>query len=505
MSLRSYLWRLLAVSVALAGGCSSHQATQAPADTYTTAAEPPKPDAPSDLEARLGAVVSAYADRELFSGTVLVARGGDVVFANSYGMADVARNLENNPQLIYRIGSVSKQFTAALVLQLVEQSVLDVDAAISTYLPDYPRPQGDQITLRMLLSHTSGIPNYTALPIYLEAMLEAEPPEAFMAKFTALPLEFEPGSTFRYSNSGYYVLGVILERVTGKDLPTLLRTRLFEPLKLNDTRYDGPQITGERRAKGYTWDEDRHTPEQGVDPSKIFAAGMLRSTAHDLLQWTLALHAGTPFRDPETRRAMTELPSGKDSNYQFGLGLVTLDLADEKLVGVGHGGGLEGFQSSLLHLPAKKLTVVVLCNSGEDVGVLADALVATAVGAPPDPPLIPLSREFARLTKAKGLPAAEAWIAEVTSTGSARLSVDPKRLMALGSRYLTRSRVEEAVAVFGLGVQVSPDSADAHEGLGDALRANHDETGALTHYRRALELAPDNEKLSAKVAELSPN
>ncbi len=457
---------------------------------------------PVGLDERLDAVTSFYAQRDLFSGTVLVASGDDIVFTRAYGKADVSQDIDNDLDTIYRIGSVAKQFTAAIALRMVEAGTLDIEAPITTYLPDYPRPQGDRITLHMLLSHTSGIPSYTALPMYQHNKARPEPPQQFIEKFASLDLEFEPGSRFQYSNSGYYLLGVILERVAGRDLATLLRTELLDPLELHDTGYDDAPLAGQRRARGYTWNGETHEPETPVDPSKIFAAGMMYSTAKDLLRWTRALHAGTPFREADTHLAMTELPAGKDSNYQFGLGIVTRDIAGRSRVGAGHGGGLEGFQSSVVYIPDEQWTVVVLCNSGDEVGPLADSLMSTLAGGPPDPPVVPLSREFGRLVRERGLAAAQAWLREISSSGAVRLSVDAQALNELGDLYLSRDEGDHAVAVFEIVVEVFPQSAAAFGRLGEALLATNDEARALQNFDKALELDPSNEDVAAVVQRL---
>lgn len=188
--------------------------------------------------AEFDAYLQAHYETSRFMGAAIVVQDGEIVFANSYGMANLEHQVPNAVSTKFRIGSITKQFTAAAILQLQDRGLLDVQAPVATYLPDYPN--GDRITIHHLLTHTAGIPNLTSFPDYLEWMKQSTTLDNLVARFQDLPLEFEPGEQFRYSNSGYTLLTQIIEQISGKSYADYLQTQLFAPLGLENTGYEHP-------------------------------------------------------------------------------------------------------------------------------------------------------------------------------------------------------------------------------------------------------------------------
>src|SRR5262245_9087803 len=206
----------------------------------------------SDAVDRLDALLARYQELGLFNGAVLVADGGKVVIKKGYGLANMEWGIANAPDTKFRLGSITKQFTATLVMQLVEQGRIDLSAPVRRYLPDYPAATGDKVTIHHLLNHTSGIVGYTETPGFGATARNPYAPAKFAdEKFAKLELLFEPGAKFSYSNSGYFLLGVILERVTGQPYEKLLRDRIFTPVGMNDSGYDSTQPLLPKRAAGY--------------------------------------------------------------------------------------------------------------------------------------------------------------------------------------------------------------------------------------------------------------
>ena len=197
------------------------------------------------------AVVAQQAKVSGFSGSALVARGSKTLYRGSAGSANMESRAPNRPSTKYRIGSLTKQFTAALVMQLVDAGELDLDAAVTRYLEDYRADTGDRITLRHLLTHSSGLPNYTDDPDLRVSMRQATTVVAFVASACSGDLEFEPGTAVKYCNSGYFLLGAILEEVTGQRYDTLLRARILDPLDLTGTGYDRHRAVIVGRARGH--------------------------------------------------------------------------------------------------------------------------------------------------------------------------------------------------------------------------------------------------------------
>jgi len=339
------------------------------------------------LHARLDSVVSAAIGAGEFSGVVLVADHGRVVYERAAGEANREWHVPNTIDTRFRIASTTKQFTAALVLRLVEDGLLRLDARVADYLPDYPRPQGERVTLRQLLTHTAGLPDYPRLPgFYEREATRSHTTAELLALFDSLPLAAESGARWSYSNSDYVVLGAIVERVTGQRYADALRARLLDPLGLRDTGYDDAEPIVERRAAGYVRTKDGLVNAPYIDPSTVFAAGMLHSTAHDLLRWATLLREGRVFRDPASAREMfaahaeTGLPLG---GYGYGVFVGTQTLGGRPVRVIQHGGTINGFTAGFWRMPDDDRVVVVLDNTmSEHTPALAAALAATLYRAP---------------------------------------------------------------------------------------------------------------------------
>jgi D-alanyl-D-alanine carboxypeptidase len=302
-----------------------------------------------------------------------------VILAKGYGLADVGLSVPVGADSIFRIGSVTKQFTAAAVMRLVEAGKVSLDATVQTYVPEFPEKQWP-VTVRHLLTHTSGVWSYTEDEKFMQrdASLELTPAE-LIATFADRPLEFEPGTKFRYSNSAYYLLGAVIEKASGKPYASYVRDELFEPLGLSRTRYESNAEIIPGRAQGYTLREGRLANDRAIGPDVPGAAGSLLSTASDLVRWEIALTGGKVVK-PESYVQMATgavLADGKGTGYGFGLRVDDWEGRRR----VSHGGGIFGFASVLLTLPDDGLTVAVLSNSDSvNPGNVADTVARQALG-----------------------------------------------------------------------------------------------------------------------------
>ena len=296
--------------------------------------------------------------------SVAVARGEEILYSKAYGFADLEFAVAADEETMFRIGSVTKQFTAAAVLKLAEAGKLSVDDPLTRFLPDYPTHErdGHEITLRHLLTHTAGVPNYTdSGPKWMDVVARELTHEQMLALWQDQPLEFAPGERWRYSNSGYYLLGIVIEKASGMSYADYLRTEFFEPLQLARTRYDSNEEVLLNRAQGYAFGDGKFWNDRLIGMSQPGAAGALISTARDLVRWQLALVSGRVVK-PESYEEMTLpflLNSGAETTYGMGLSF-------EKLSGrtcVSHGGGIFGFNSMLSYFPEAKLSIAVISNS----------------------------------------------------------------------------------------------------------------------------------------------
>ena len=310
------------------------------------------PAAAQDPE-RMDQVIRHAVDSGEFSGSVLVARGGEVLLDRGYGLANREWNIPNDGETRHRLASVSKQFTAVSVLVLVQQGRVDLDAPIKTYLTDAPAAW-DAITVRQLLNHTSGVPNFTAFDDYQALKTLPTTVEGLIARFRDRPLDFPPGTRWAYSNSAYVLATAIVERVSGRTYADFVVENLFQPLGMADSGYDRHATILARRASGYTSGPDGVVNADYVDMSVPQGAGALYSTTHDLLKWQQGLFGGRLLGPA----AMAELTRPGLNNYA--LGVFVRPSGDA--LRISHSGGIEGFNTHLAHDGASGATVVVLGN-----------------------------------------------------------------------------------------------------------------------------------------------
>ncbi|MBI5364862.1 MAG: serine hydrolase [Planctomycetes bacterium] len=344
----------------------------------------PAPGDGKKLEADVDRVVAGFLEKKGAVGmSVAIARKGEVVLAKGYGFADLEFHAKCDAETCFRIGSVTKQFTAALVMRYVEWKQLGLDDDLSKYVPDFPL-QGKHVTIRQLLNHTSGIPSYTDIG---EAWERVWPLELEHAELLALvkdkPFDFEPGTKWAYDNTGYYLLGMVLEKVGGKPYEDLVEEHIAKPLGLARTRRDSNVDLVENRAQGYTF---RPGPgggtfanDQPYGTNQPGAAGFLLSTARDLVTWQVGLTSGKTVSKESFALMSTPavLPDGKDTGYGFGLGVGEFEGRKR----ISHGGGIFGFNSMLAWYPDDDLHIAVISN-GETLssGKVADELVWAALG-----------------------------------------------------------------------------------------------------------------------------
>lgn len=312
--------------------------------------------------------------------SVTVARGDGLVLAKGYGYADLEHRVPAGEATLFRIASVTKQYTAAAIVRLAEQGRLGLDDELTQHV-DFP-VQGRAITLRHLLQHTSGLKNYTDLTAHQRPTAGDVSPEEVLADVRGLPLEFEPGTAWAYSNTGYHLLGMVIEKVSGVPYATCLQREFFGPLGLARTRYDDESELIPGRARGYRLLDGRTANAGYINMDVPYASGGLLASAGDLVAWQLAL-AGGRVVSPGSYREMTTpatLADGTPTDYGFGLRVRDLD--GHRCVT--HSGGVNGFNSVLSHYPDDGLSVAVISNSDSiPAGPLAVQIAREALGIAP--------------------------------------------------------------------------------------------------------------------------
>ena len=338
------------------------------------------PESRARIEFATDAFAQTMLDERQTPGLVIgVARGGEPLVIRGYGLANLEHGVPVSENTVFRIGSVTKQFTAAAILLLAEEGRLTLDDTLDAYFPDFPR--ASEVTIRQLLQHTSGIANYTSREGFMADTAPLAHDSARMVAYMAAapqPYDFDPGTGWSYSNSGYMFLDYIAEAAAGQPLADVLQERIFAPLGMDDTRMDSEAEIVAGRAQGYDAAPDApsgFTNAPHLSLSVAAGAGAIRSTARDLLVWTHALLSGDvlseeslalmlePARlnDGSLASSALESPPAALSGMDYGLGIMTGERHGHRFIG--HGGSIPGFNASLIHYPDEDVTIVLLVNT----------------------------------------------------------------------------------------------------------------------------------------------
>ena len=315
------------------------------------------PASSQSIHEKLDSLLTAYEKQSSFNGSVLVAQKGVVIFEKGYGYKNKKAHQLNDGNTIFQIGSITKQFTSAIILQLREKNKLSLQDKLSKYIPDYPN--GDQITIENLLTHTSGVYNYTNDADFMrKESIKPIRRDSLIALFKNKPLDFKPGEKFNYSNSGYILLGYIIEKLTGKSYFQVIREYIFQPLHMDHSGFDFGGLTGADKAIGSVPPEP-DLPAAIVDSSVSFSAGAIYTTVGDLYKWDRALYSGKIINQASLQKAFTPHLA------KYGYGWM-MDSAYGKKI-VEHGGGITGFVSFILRVPEDETCIIILDNAPSQV------------------------------------------------------------------------------------------------------------------------------------------
>ena len=343
-----------------------------------------------DTSARLDTLISAYSKLYRLNGAVLVAKNGAILLNKGYGYRNDSGKVLNNEQTIFQLGSITKQFTSAVILKLQEEKKLAVSDKISKYFPNYPK--GDSITIQQLLSHTSGIYNYTNDQNFMaNEITKPANREKIMALFQDKPFDFSPGSAWNYSNSGYSLLGYIIEAVTKKPYEQAVRKYIFTPLHMTHSGFDFTHLKSKDKAIGYfKLNAKESMPAPIVDSTVSFSAGAIYSTTGDLYLWHKGLENNMVLSKMEQEAAYTPVKN----NYGYGWGIDSIEGKRR----VGHGGGIPGFITNISRVPEDDVCIVLLSNaSSEAINDITKSIYAILYGKeyelPKERPVIMLPAE----------------------------------------------------------------------------------------------------------------
>ncbi len=445
--------------------------------------------------AQLDELIGKYTEYDQFNGSVLVAEHGKIIYKKGFGLANMEWNISNQSDTKHRLGSITKQFTSMLIMQLVQQGKLKLAIPISTYLPDYPKANGDKITIHHLLTHTSGIPNYTDFPHFFKVKgRNPYSPSEFIRYFADSTLEFKPGEKFAYSNSGYFVLGVIIEKVTGKSYQQVLQENILTPLKMNNTGFDHHETILMKRASGYEKKGSDYINADYLDMSIPYAAGSLYSTVEDLYLWDQALYTNQLLQKQYMDLLFTKHISDDGGFYGYGWGIGTSRIGNTKdsVAIITHNGGINGFNTLIARVPSDKNLIVLLNNTGgAPLNKMSTAIMGILYGKTYNMPKKSLANLLLKEMKENGISSGLEQYSKLKK--SEIYTVDESEMNSAGYQLLQSGKVKEAIELFKINVEAFPKSGNVYDSLGEAYLKDGNKELAIVNYKKSVELDPRND------------
>lgn len=451
---------------------------------------------------RIDSLMRVLVDRTQFSGTVLVAEKGEVIYHKAFGLANREWNVPATVDTRYKHASLSKPLTALLILQLAEERKLSLDDPLVKHLPEYKVAGAEKITLRQVLSHTPGIPNYHAIPAFDSIVnKQSRTLEQFVDLFMNMPLLFEPGTGRQYSNLGYSALALVAQRVAGSPYTELRKKKVFAPAGMVDSFTEDEPRVMPRMASGYINAFTSYEREKFRDPSSVIGAGNITSTTMDLFRFDRALREGKLL----SARAQEEWIRPVREGHGLGWMMMHYPVPGQDSVTVAyHDGGNAGFATVMYRFIENDRCIVVLSNTAfYDIYGVAGRIGRILYARPVPPVPRSLVMEFARVMGTDGTEADTKFFRE--HRHDPEYALDGERFNVLGYQFLWRDRVNDAVRIFELNVEAFPEAANAYDCLGEGYMKQGRNELAIKNYKRSLDLDPNNANAKVMLTKLGVN
>lgn len=456
----------------------------------------------NDKVQKIDALVQSYAAIRQFNGNVLVTQHGKVVFSKSYGPADFELGIANDRQTRFRIGSITKQFTALLIVQLAEKGLVSLDSSFSNYLPWYDKQVAGKITVRHLLSHSSGLENYTQRPeFYPELAYYTGTPQEFGQKYCHYKtLLFEPGTKFNYCNTDYYLLGLIIEAVTGKSYADVLRENILDKAGMKNSGIDTLSVILPKRAKGYEYTYEGYVNATPINMAiSTYAAGAMYSTVDDLLRWQKALEDNTLLTEAGRKTFFTPVINN------HALGLYINKMKNGKTA-IGHPGSINGFSSFMVRFKEDDIIVILLDNSATakrgNLDNTSAGIYSIVMNESVVQPKMPVSVALTETYLQKGLQPTLQQYQQIKNDSAYNTGSSKVFLNNFGYMLLLKGRVKESLAVLKLAVEEAPQSANTLDSYAAALKADKQFGAAIDYYKKILVLDPGNKNAEEEIQAL---
>lgn len=443
-----------------------------------------------DKVQKIDELIQKYNALGQLNGAVLVAEGGKIIYCKGIGYADFENKIFNKPDTKFRLASVTKQFTSALILQLVEKGKIKLDGKLSEYLPYYRKDVGEKITIEQILSHTAGLTNYTDSRKFIENEVNnPADPKSFVLKYCSDDLAFTPGSDWAYSNSGYFILGLVIEEVTGKKFEEVLQENILIPLGMTNSGVEKTGTAYENYAKGYQNLFGELKPSKEIEMTVPYSAGAMYSTVEDMFKWDQALYTEKILKKESIEKMFTPVKN----DYGFGWHVGEQPIGEMKKKAVLHSGGIFGFNSLVVRLIDDKHFIVALNNvENGSLNPLSIGIANILYGLEAAQPREDLSLVLMKNLKEKNI---EEVVSEIRKLKEDRekYRANENNMNNLGYTMLQQGKIKEAVEIFKLNVEWFPESSNVYDSYGEALAAAGDIENAIKNYKKSIELNPNNE------------
>jgi CubicO group peptidase (beta-lactamase class C family) len=463
----------------------------------------------NENEKKLDEILSAYHQNELFNGSVLIAKGSKEIFKKSYGKANFSWNINNTASTKFRIGSLTKQFTSLLILQLKQNGILKLDDKIITHLPWYFKNTGNKLTIHHLLSMTSGLPNYTD---EANSIMEREEliPKDFALKYFKDTLLFEPGKNIRYCNTGYYILGMIIEAVTKSSYETVLQENIFTVLDMKNSGIENPNQSIPNLAEGYTFYMGEYIVPHSIDMKTMtFSAGAIYSTVEDLRLWDLSFYSDKLLNVENKKLMCTKY----FPNYGYGVAVNSMKNylgMNKDITIISHDGGIGGFSSYMARIPEDSIFIVLLDNTragmrGSDLVAISNNIIPVLYDIKTELPKPVASIELMKMIKLKSIDEGiEHFKKAIKTTRTTYNFIGfESSLNLVGYNYLSNGDLLSAIKILKLNTDEFPQSSNAHDSLGEAYYKNEQYDLALQHYKKSFELDPKNDNAKTMIEKIA--
>lgn len=463
----------------------------------------------NDKAQKIDEILTAYNNFDLFNGSVIIAQNGKEILKKSYGKASFTWNIDNTPTTKFRIGSLTKQFTALLILQLQQEGKLKLEDKISKHLPWYFKNTGNKLTIHHLLSMTSGLPNYTDGTNPLMEQEELTPQE-FALKYFKDSLLFEPGKNISYCNTGYYILGMIIEAVSEKSYEAVLQEKIFDVLGMKNSGVEYPSQVIPNLANGHYFYMGEYIVAQSVNPIVYaFSTGAIYSTVEDLFLWDLSFYTDKLLNAENKKLMCTKyLP-----NYGYGVAVNNMKNylgTNRDITLISHDGGLTGYSSYMARIPEDSIFVVLLDNTragmrGNDLVGISNNILPILYGIKAELPKPVAYIELLRLIKATSIDEGILQFknAIINNNDAYNFNGLENSLNIIGYNYISNRDLISAIKILKLNTEQFPKSANAHDSLGEAYYKNKQMDLALFHYKKSYQLDPKNDNAKKMIEELS--